>query len=223
MAAWTMSGARKASDNVMRADRSLRPSRTAIVSMLASSPDVRSASQRRPFAMAARSLVLASTRIGRGPLREVSVDGISSRLRRKACGDQGIVTTGDRAIDCAPSRSWISTDWPPTVIRSTKLRRVSFRDPDPVLAGVLSPSWLWRPYFLGGVRIQESRGRSDYCRRHSLRSCRAPKERQARGSRSHRRRREMGLFAPIGEVDMKSAPAPVRTSRTERRSDQSRP
>jgi hypothetical protein len=33
----------------------------------------------------------------------------------------------------------------------------------------------------------------------------------------------MGLFAPIGEVDMKSAPGPVRASRTDRRSDRSRP
>ena len=33
----------------------------------------------------------------------------------------------------------------------------------------------------------------------------------------------IGLFAPIGEVDMKSAPGPVRASRTDRRSDQSRP
>ena len=33
----------------------------------------------------------------------------------------------------------------------------------------------------------------------------------------------MGLFAPIGEVDMKSAPGTVRASRTYRRSDQSRP
>src|SRR5450432_818207 len=32
-----------------------------------------------------------------------------------------------------------------------------------------------------------------------------------------------GLFAPIGEVDMKSAPGPVRASRTDRRSDRSRP
>jgi hypothetical protein len=31
------------------------------------------------------------------------------------------------------------------------------------------------------------------------------------------------LFAPIGEVDMKSAPGPVRASRTDRRSDRSRP
>jgi hypothetical protein len=33
----------------------------------------------------------------------------------------------------------------------------------------------------------------------------------------------MGLFAPIGEVDMKSAPGPIRASRTDRRSDRSRP
>src|ERR1700742_4493378 len=33
----------------------------------------------------------------------------------------------------------------------------------------------------------------------------------------------MGLFAPIGEVDMKSPPGPVRASRTDRRSDRSRP
>ena len=33
----------------------------------------------------------------------------------------------------------------------------------------------------------------------------------------------MGLFAPIGKVDMKSAPGPVRASRTDRRSDRSRP
>jgi hypothetical protein len=33
----------------------------------------------------------------------------------------------------------------------------------------------------------------------------------------------MGLFAPTGEVDMKSPPAPVRASRTDRRSDRSRP
>lgn len=33
----------------------------------------------------------------------------------------------------------------------------------------------------------------------------------------------MGLFAPIEEVDMKSAPGPVRASRTDRRSDRSRP
>jgi hypothetical protein len=33
----------------------------------------------------------------------------------------------------------------------------------------------------------------------------------------------MGLFAPIGEVDMKSAPGLVRASRTDRRSDRSRP
>ena len=33
----------------------------------------------------------------------------------------------------------------------------------------------------------------------------------------------MGLFAPIGEVDMKSAPGPVRVSRTDRRSDRSCP
>jgi hypothetical protein len=33
----------------------------------------------------------------------------------------------------------------------------------------------------------------------------------------------MGLFAPIGEVDMKSAPGPVRASRTDMRSDRSRP
>jgi hypothetical protein len=33
----------------------------------------------------------------------------------------------------------------------------------------------------------------------------------------------MGLFAPIGKVDMKSAPGLVRASRTDRRSDRSRP
>jgi hypothetical protein len=33
----------------------------------------------------------------------------------------------------------------------------------------------------------------------------------------------MGLFAPIEEVDMKSVLGPVRASRTDRRSDQSRP
>jgi hypothetical protein len=33
----------------------------------------------------------------------------------------------------------------------------------------------------------------------------------------------VGLFAPIGEVDTKSAPGPVRVSRTDRRSDRSCP
>ena len=33
----------------------------------------------------------------------------------------------------------------------------------------------------------------------------------------------MGLFAPIEDVDMKSAPGPVRASRTDTRSDRSRP
>jgi hypothetical protein len=33
----------------------------------------------------------------------------------------------------------------------------------------------------------------------------------------------MGLFAPVGEFDMKSVPGPVRASRTDRRSDRSRP
>jgi hypothetical protein len=33
----------------------------------------------------------------------------------------------------------------------------------------------------------------------------------------------MGLLAPIGEFDMKSVPGPVRASRTDRRSDRSRP
>jgi hypothetical protein len=33
----------------------------------------------------------------------------------------------------------------------------------------------------------------------------------------------MGLFAPIWGGDMKSAPGPVRASRTDRRSDRSRP
>jgi hypothetical protein len=33
----------------------------------------------------------------------------------------------------------------------------------------------------------------------------------------------MGLFAPIGEFDMKSVPGPVRASRTDRRSDRFRP
>jgi hypothetical protein len=65
MAAWTISGARKASERVRRADRSLNPSRAAISSTPETLPDMISSSQRRALAMAERSFVLASARIGR--------------------------------------------------------------------------------------------------------------------------------------------------------------
>jgi len=110
-AAWTMSGATNASDSIMRTDRSLRPSRAAMVSMSATAPDVMSASHFLPFAIAARSLALASKRMGRTGSPRLSADAISSRLRRKVCGDHEIVIAADRADASASCRSRISTDW----------------------------------------------------------------------------------------------------------------
>ena len=89
-AAWTMSGVRKARESPMRADRSLTPSRAAIASMPSTLPEIISSSHRRPLAMADRSFLLASARIGLPPLADSLGGWITSRLRRKACGDQGI-------------------------------------------------------------------------------------------------------------------------------------
>ena len=89
-------------------DRSLTHSRLAIVSMPSSLPDIISSSHRRPLAMADRSFPLASARIGLVPLAD-SLDGwITSRLRRKACGDHGIAITLEGGSE--PSRSRISID-----------------------------------------------------------------------------------------------------------------
>src|SRR5208337_3544463 len=74
-------------------------------------------SHRRPLATAHRSFVLASARIGLAPLVD-SLDGwITSRLRRKVCGDQGIAIT--LAGRSEPSRNRISIDRKPRVILST--------------------------------------------------------------------------------------------------------
>ena len=92
----------------MRADRSLTPSRAAIASMPSTLPEIISSSHRRPLAMAARSFLLASARIGLAPL-DNSLDGwVISRLRRKVCGDHGIVITFSRRSE--PSRRRISIE-----------------------------------------------------------------------------------------------------------------
>jgi hypothetical protein len=92
----------------MRADRSLTPSRTAIASMPSTLPVIISSSHRRPFAMADSNFLLASARIGLAPLAN-SLDGwIISRLRRRVCGDHGIVIASSGRSE--PSRRWISIE-----------------------------------------------------------------------------------------------------------------
>ena len=77
----------------MRADRSESPSRAAIDSIFVAGLETMSSSQRRPLAIAAKSFVLASARIGLMAAADTSVGWISSRLRRNVAGDQGIVVT----------------------------------------------------------------------------------------------------------------------------------
>jgi hypothetical protein len=101
----------------MRADRSLTPSRAAMVSMPTTLPEAVSSSHRRPLAIAARSFVLASARIGRAALVASLDDWITSRLRRKVCGDQGIAITLE-GLSESPRRR-ISIERGPRVIRST--------------------------------------------------------------------------------------------------------
>ena len=101
----------------MRADRSLTPSRAAIASMPSTLPEDISSSHRRPSAMADRSFLLASARIGLAPPAD-SLDGrMTSRLRRKVCGDHGIAITLEGRSEA--SRSRISIDREPMVILST--------------------------------------------------------------------------------------------------------
>ncbi len=95
IAAWTMSGARNASVIPIRADRSLKFSRAAIVSMPAVLPETISPSHRRAFAMATRSFERASARIGRASMAAWLGGWIISRLRRKLCGDQGTAISSD--------------------------------------------------------------------------------------------------------------------------------
>ena len=78
----------------MRADRSLTPSRLAIVSMPSTLPEIISSSHRRPLAMADRSFRLASAGIGLAALADSLDAWLISRLRRKACGDHGIAMIG---------------------------------------------------------------------------------------------------------------------------------
>ena len=89
-AALTMSGARNASDNVMRADRSFSCSRAAIASMPAASPETISLSHRRARAIAEISFILGCHRIGRRSWDPCKEGAITSRLRRNVCGVQGI-------------------------------------------------------------------------------------------------------------------------------------
>ena len=112
-----MSGARKARESPMRADRSLTPSRAAIASMPSTLPEIISSSHRRPLAMADRSFLLASARIGLAPLADWLGGRMTSRLRRKVCGDHGIAITLEGRSDA--SRSRISIDPEPRVILST--------------------------------------------------------------------------------------------------------
>ncbi len=107
----------------MRADRSLTPSRAAIASMPSTLPEIISSSHRRPLAMADRSFLLASARIGLAPLAD-SLDGrMTSRLRRKVCGDHGIAITLEGRSEA--SRSRISIDREPMVILSTSAASIS--------------------------------------------------------------------------------------------------
>ena len=92
----------------MRADRSLTPSRLAIVSMPSTLPEIISSSHRRPLAMADRSFRLASARIGLAPLADSHDGWMTSRLRRKACGDHGIAINLEGRSES--SRSRISID-----------------------------------------------------------------------------------------------------------------
>ena len=82
-AALTISGAKKASDKVIRADRSFSPARSAMASMPATLPETISSSHRRARAMPDTSRILASDRIGRGSCGPGEVGAITSRLRMK--------------------------------------------------------------------------------------------------------------------------------------------
>ena len=127
-AAWTMSGARNASEMVMRAERSLMPSRRAIASMSSTDPVMISSSQQRPRAMPCSSLERASARIGRAaPSRSCGPDHLvlaPHRLRRP--GDHHRI--GGRRDRQPPSVRWISTlpFWTTTrsTICSTRSRSV---------------------------------------------------------------------------------------------------
>jgi hypothetical protein len=123
--AWTISGARNASESDMRADRSLMSSLVTISAMSGDLPDMISSSHRRPLAMAARSFVLASARIGSAPIAAPLDGRINSRLRRKGRGDQGIETT----LAGRPALCWnrTSIDRALRVTRSIAATTVSAR------------------------------------------------------------------------------------------------
>ena len=124
-AAWTMSGARKAREIPMRADRSLTPSRAAIASTPTTLREAISSSHRRPLAMADKSFLLASARIGLAPLADSLGGRMTSRLRRKVCGDHGITITLEGRSE--PSRNRISVDREKRVILSTSVAIFSIR------------------------------------------------------------------------------------------------
>jgi hypothetical protein len=105
-AARTMSGARKARESPIRADRSLMRSRAAIASMPTILREAISSSHRRPLATAERSILLASARIGRPPFAAPLDGWITSRSRRKVCGDHEIAITLEGWAE--PSRNRIS-------------------------------------------------------------------------------------------------------------------
>src|SRR5271155_4613502 len=110
---WSEEGERKS-----HAGRSFTDAFTAaIASMPSTLPAIISSSHRRPLATADRSFVLASARIGLAPVADSPDGWITSRLRRKVCGDHGIVITLEgRSV---PSRSRISISLEPSVILST--------------------------------------------------------------------------------------------------------
>jgi hypothetical protein len=72
--------------------------------------EIISPSHRRPLAMADSSFLLALARIGLAPPADPLDGWMTSRLRRKACGDQGIAINLEGRSESSRSRISIDPD-----------------------------------------------------------------------------------------------------------------
>ena len=105
VAAWTMSGARKASEIIIATLRVLQPSRLAMASGPATAPRVMSASQQRPSAIDRTRVARVAASIGLTVCCVIASGMMMSRARRVEPGDQAMVTLTEETLSSSASSS----------------------------------------------------------------------------------------------------------------------